>query len=227
MPRGTSCPPDSTPDTPLLSLSAFDLLVILIALAFSVFSFDSGSVLSLSRLNQERMGTRASSSDSHSTIGIEFEAAETLAGLAHSSMRDTESEEQSHRVNKESPSREPVPSEDQEETGQQQYGKVCCVMMGRMKFEQDVELHKPSSICTTSYASFRCSKSRQNLTEVEKEARRIQRVLVNRESARQTIRRRKALYEELTRKVAKLTEENENLEAGDGRERVRHIEENK
>ena len=55
--------------------------------------------------------------------------------------------------------------QDQEETGQQHYGKVYCVMMGRMKFEQDVELHKPSSMCTTSYASFRCSKSRQKLTE--------------------------------------------------------------
>ncbi|GFZ16866.1 Basic-leucine zipper (bZIP) transcription factor family protein [Actinidia rufa] len=119
------------------------------------------------------METGASSSDSHSTIEIEFEAAETLAGLAHSSMRDTESEEQSHRVNNESPSPDPVPSEDQEETGQQQYGKV------------------------------------------EKEARRIRRVLANRESARQTIHRRKALYEELPRKAANLTEENENLKAGE------------
>ena len=51
--------------------------------------------------------------------------------------------------------------QDQEETGPQQYGKVCSVMMGSMKFEQDVELHIPSSMCTTSSAP-------QNLTEVPK-----------------------------------------------------------
>lgn len=54
-------------------------------------------------------------------------------------------------------------------------------------------------------------RSRQNLTEEEKEQRRLCRVLANRESARQTIRRRQAMYEELTRKAADLSSENENL----------------
>ncbi|XP_047259595.1 transcription factor HBP-1a-like [Capsicum annuum] len=54
-------------------------------------------------------------------------------------------------------------------------------------------------------------RSRQNLTEEEKEQRRLSRVLANRESARQTIRRRQAMYEELTRKAADLASENESL----------------
>ncbi|KAJ0463228.1 putative transcription factor bZIP family [Helianthus annuus] len=54
-------------------------------------------------------------------------------------------------------------------------------------------------------------RSRQNLTEAEIEARKIRRVLANRESARQTIRRRQAVFEELTRKAVDLAWENENL----------------
>ncbi|XP_055812282.1 uncharacterized protein LOC129882139 [Solanum dulcamara] len=54
-------------------------------------------------------------------------------------------------------------------------------------------------------------RSRQNLSEEEKEQRRLCRVLANRESARQTIRRRQAMYEELTRKAADLSSENDNL----------------
>ncbi|KAL8202103.1 hypothetical protein R6Q57_011250 [Mikania cordata] len=54
-------------------------------------------------------------------------------------------------------------------------------------------------------------KTRQNLTEAEIEARKIRRVLANRESARQTIRRRQAVFEELTRKAVDLAWENENL----------------
>ncbi|KAF3944427.1 hypothetical protein ACB098_09G050300 [Castanea mollissima] len=79
------------------------------------------------------------------------------------------------------------------------------------KDEQDSELPKPTPDRTTSYASFGFRKSRRNLTEAEKEERRIRRVLANRESARQTIRRRQALCEELTRKAADLQWENENL----------------
>ncbi|XP_057438148.1 uncharacterized protein LOC130730219 isoform X2 [Lotus japonicus] len=80
--------------------------------------------------------------------------------------------------------------------------------LGPVKVEQDAELPTRT---TTSHSSVRCSKSRRNLTEEEKEARRIRRVLANRESARQTIRRRQALSEELTRKAATLLMENENL----------------
>ncbi|KAJ8505092.1 hypothetical protein OPV22_005978 [Ensete ventricosum] len=52
---------------------------------------------------------------------------------------------------------------------------------------------------------------KQNLTEAEKEERRLRRVLANRESARQTIRRRQSFREELTKKVAYLSLENENM----------------
>ncbi|XP_076906523.1 uncharacterized protein LOC143562663 isoform X2 [Bidens hawaiensis] len=54
-------------------------------------------------------------------------------------------------------------------------------------------------------------KSRHNLTEAEMEARKIRRVIANRESARQTIRRRQAVFEELSRKAVDLSWENENL----------------
>ncbi|CAL9191650.1 unnamed protein product [Musa hybrid cultivar] len=47
--------------------------------------------------------------------------------------------------------------------------------------------------------------------QAEKEQRRLRRVIANRESARQTIRRRQALREELTRKVADLSLENEKM----------------
>ncbi|KAF5473819.1 hypothetical protein F2P56_005774 [Juglans regia] len=80
----------------------------------------------------------------------------------------------------------------------------------KVKAEQDSELAKPTT-SARSYTPLGIRKSRQNLTEAEKEERRIRRVLANRESARQTIRRRQALCEELTRKAADLSWENENL----------------
>lgn len=79
-----------------------------------------------------------------------------------------------------------------------------------MKVEQD-ELATPIVNCIRGCASFGFRRSRRNLTEAEKEERRIRRVLANRESARQTIRRRQALCEDLTQKAADLTWENENL----------------
>ncbi|KAL6642287.1 hypothetical protein ACP70R_020468 [Stipagrostis hirtigluma subsp. patula] len=55
------------------------------------------------------------------------------------------------------------------------------------------------------------SKPRHMLTEAEKEAKRLRRVLANRESARQTILRRQAIRDELARKVADLSSQNENM----------------
>ncbi|XP_024310992.1 bZIP transcription factor 16-like [Brachypodium distachyon] len=53
---------------------------------------------------------------------------------------------------------------------------------------------------------------RQPLTEAEKkEEQRLRRVIANRESARKTSLRRKALHADLEKKVAELTTENENL----------------
>ncbi|KAA8516697.1 hypothetical protein F0562_016797 [Nyssa sinensis] len=166
-------------------------------------------------------------------VKIELEAAETLAGLAHSAMHESknpgaesgwnEGEGESQRVKCESPEGDSglnpeysVPgssdlAEDRAVVVQQQREKVCNVMIKTLKAEQDAELYKPSVMCTTSYASSSGGKSRQNLSEAEKEARRLRRVFANRESARQTIRRRQAMYEELTRKAADLAWENENL----------------
>ncbi|KAM0914878.1 hypothetical protein ACQ4PT_011223 [Festuca glaucescens] len=55
------------------------------------------------------------------------------------------------------------------------------------------------------------SRPRNVLTEAEKEAKRLRRVLANRESARQTILRRQAIRDELARKVADLASQNENM----------------
>ncbi|XP_006663833.1 G-box-binding factor 1-like [Oryza brachyantha] len=63
----------------------------------------------------------------------------------------------------------------------------------------------PSS--STSYGP----KLRHMLTEEEKEAKRLRRVLANRESARQTILRRQAIRDELARKVADLSTQNESM----------------
>ncbi|XWS66710.1 hypothetical protein CRYUN_Cryun05aG0223900 [Craigia yunnanensis] len=80
-----------------------------------------------------------------------------------------------------------------------------------VKIEQNAESVKSSLTCATKYMSGGGGRSRQNLTEAEKEVRRLRRILANRESARQTICRRQALCEKLTLKVADLTRENENL----------------
>ncbi|GAB2235861.1 hypothetical protein Droror1_Dr00026305 [Drosera rotundifolia] len=55
------------------------------------------------------------------------------------------------------------------------------------------------------------SQPRHDMTEDEKEARKLRRVMANRESARRSIRRRQALYEALSRKAADLAWENDKL----------------
>ncbi|EXC26927.1 Transcription factor HBP-1a [Morus notabilis] len=82
-----------------------------------------------------------------------------------------------------------------------------------LKVKKETELPKPSLIGSTEpgYSLLGIGKSRRSLTEAEKEARRIRRILANRESARQTIRRRQALCEELIKKAADLASENESL----------------
>ncbi|XP_044377762.1 epsin-1 [Triticum aestivum] len=65
-----------------------------------------------------------------------------------------------------------------------------------------------SSAAVTGYG---LSRPRHMLTEAEKEAKRLRRVLANRESARQTILRRQAIRDELARKVADLASQNENM----------------
>ncbi|ESQ34853.1 hypothetical protein EUTSA_v10009681mg, partial [Eutrema salsugineum] len=80
-----------------------------------------------------------------------------------------------------------------------------------VKTEVTDEIPKPNIASTLRCRSSGCGRSRQNLSEAEREERRIRRILANRESARQTIRRRQAMCEELSKKAADLTYENENL----------------
>ncbi|XP_031383590.1 uncharacterized protein LOC116197558 isoform X1 [Punica granatum] len=87
-------------------------------------------------------------------------------------------------------------------------------MSNRAKSEQQAQPSNQSRVSTTGHVFLGGGRSRQNLSEAEKEAKRLRRVLANRESARRTIRRRQALCEELTRKAAELTEENEKLIKG-------------
>ncbi|XP_010242604.1 PREDICTED: uncharacterized protein LOC104586912 isoform X1 [Nelumbo nucifera] len=95
---------------------------------------------------------------------------------------------------------------------QRQHKNLCNnVMIKTVKVEPDSELHRSSAIHPTGCASVVRGRSRQNLTEAEKEARRLRRILANRESARQTIRRRQAMCQELTRKAADLAWANENM----------------
>ncbi|XP_028784855.1 light-inducible protein CPRF2 isoform X2 [Neltuma alba] len=173
-------------------------------------------------------------------VKTEIEAAETLADLARLAMRETASDsgekqckkgkQGKRRLSCESPtddsglngldsaSKCPDLSRDQAVEGHQPHQISASetkkiqqdVCLREVKTEQDADLAKTSTVCT-SYSLVGCSKSRRNLTEEEKEARRIRRVLANRESARQTIRRRQALCEELTRKAANLALENESL----------------
>uniref|UniRef100_A0A0D9XX20 BZIP domain-containing protein n=1 Tax=Leersia perrieri TaxID=77586 RepID=A0A0D9XX20_9ORYZ len=69
----------------------------------------------------------------------------------------------------------------------------------------------PAANVTATSSGYGCIKPRQMLTEEEKEAKRLRRVLANRESARQTILRRQAIRDELARKVADLSTQNESM----------------
>ncbi|KAK7337211.1 hypothetical protein VNO77_17774 [Canavalia gladiata] len=196
------------------------------------------NVMTMDVESEKRSASTSSSSSSYSASSScasenrvdplvdteEIEAAETLAQLA---MRETCSTDKwcTNRFTRESP----TPDSDlsgsllgpggQAVSGQQLDEKISTTTsietgkiqqdnsLRHMKVEQDADLLPK----TTNYSLVRSSKPRRNLTEEEKEARRIRRILANRESARQTIRRRQALCEELTRKAATLVLENENL----------------
>ncbi|XP_031128134.1 uncharacterized protein LOC116030125 isoform X2 [Ipomoea triloba] len=145
--------------------------------------------------------------DDDGMVDCELEAAEALAGLAHSALpsRSTASDASESPANSRSP---PPPNEDHETLPPRHNieNPLPNILGSGNEFEIS-----PSLTCSFDYPSVIGSKSRQNITEVEKEARRLRRVLANRESARQTIRRRQAMYEELTKKAADLALENENL----------------
>ncbi|GMP49996.1 hypothetical protein CsSME_00016787 [Camellia sinensis var. sinensis] len=183
----------------------------------------SDSAAAAAEEEEEDCGCENSECGGDAMIKNELEAAEALTSLAHSTRCSDQRAGPSQRVKTESTTVDAVanlelslrlssdPPEDQAAVAQQQCENICTVMMEGAKVEQDAELPEPSPKCSTSYASFSGSKSRKKLTEAEKEEKRIRRVLANRESARQTIRRRQANHAELTRKAASLTLENLNL----------------
>ncbi|KAK4392083.1 hypothetical protein Sango_1986100 [Sesamum angolense] len=99
-------------------------------------------------------------------------------------------------------------SQDEAIAVQECWGNTNNKVRSALRAEETVRIVE----CTTkSYQSNSANRSRQNLTEAEREARRLRRILANRESARQTIRRRQAMHLELIKKAADLSEENENL----------------
>ncbi|KAF5737469.1 hypothetical protein HS088_TW13G00350 [Tripterygium wilfordii] len=177
------------------------------------------------------------SSSADRLVKSELEAAEALADFAHLVKRESGGESGGQwgskgkrakkRVASESPPRDsglnPIDSVrsrsdlGQDPVYQEQWeSETTCknLMRNPVKSEQYEESLKPSLLCSGpsgSHASYGGSRGRQQLTEEEKEARRLRRVLANRESARQTIRRRQALCQELTRKEADLLWENANL----------------
>nr|XP_029122553.1 light-inducible protein CPRF2 [Elaeis guineensis] len=93
----------------------------------------------------------------------------------------------------------------------QEDGEAVKDAMEEKKSGQEIsELPKADITCSTSRTPF-SSRVKQNLAEAEKEAKRMRRILANRESARQTIRRRQIIREELTKKVADLSLKNKNM----------------
>ncbi|TYJ39640.1 hypothetical protein E1A91_A04G083900v1 [Gossypium mustelinum] len=99
-------------------------------------------------------------------------------------------------------------AEDQATIGQEQSQVISTSVVIESVVAESLNASHP---CAERYPSNGVLRSSQNLTKAEKEARRLRRILANRESARQTIRRRQALCEKLTLKVTDLTQENENL----------------
>lgn len=199
---------------------------------------ESGSVSSSSTAS---LRSSPAESAEDRMVDMELEAAEALADLAHLAMIENgggsgaaetatnwgcKGKRVKKRVKTESPpgqsgsdmnplGPEPPCSDpiDEQVMSDQQWDQTARgnILIKPVKADQDAESHKRSSSCATSYMSMAGGRSRQNLTEAEKEERRVRRILANRESARQTIRRRQALCEELTRKAADLSRENESL----------------
>nr|XP_043633077.1 uncharacterized protein LOC122604253 [Erigeron canadensis] len=159
--------------------------------------------------------------DNDRMVKIEFEAAEALAGLAHVSSESHNNNNVVEQVKDESiddacnssfdtfPKSSTISYEDAKQFMVKKSQTTGLLAAKSVKDEQSTELRLDPNYRTNCVSSGR--KSRQNLTEAEMEARKIRRVLANRESARQTIRRRQAVFEELTRKSVDLAWENENL----------------
>ncbi|XP_047331565.1 uncharacterized protein LOC124935156 [Impatiens glandulifera] len=153
-------------------------------------------------------------------VNIEIEAAEALAGLAHSSAWRVHEEEEEEELLRGSSKEGDVSLSPLMGSGkdasplsvEQHYRDVDNSREITENGGRDVNLHKSSLLPPTIISPhLSVGKSRQHLNEAEKEARRLHRVLANRESARQTILRRQAHSEELRKKAASLAWENDDL----------------
>ncbi|XP_065855714.1 uncharacterized protein [Euphorbia lathyris] len=196
-----------------------------------------GSSVSFSNSSSSSGSLESGSMAADRMVRIEMEAAEALADLADFALRENGNCDSSSkwgskgkrgkkRVYSESsldysvlnPVVDSVPScldlAPDQMTPDKQSGEPFFrhVVINPAKIETNVaDIAETSLSSVKSHPSFGGGRSRQNLTEDEKEERRLRRILANRESARQTIRRRQALCEELTRKAADLAWENESL----------------
>ncbi|KAH0452824.1 hypothetical protein IEQ34_017148 [Dendrobium chrysotoxum] len=149
--------------------------------------------------------------------GMELEAARALACIARTAVREC-----GGRRLKRFKNRSPV--RDCENCNQdwnldsvpEDNKTINATVEKKIKVEQISEILPPSSNCSTNSVSCSGRKTRLNLTEAEREARRMRRVLANRESARQTIRRRQALRDGLTKKVSDLSLDNQNMKMEKG-----------
>ncbi|KAG8374138.1 hypothetical protein BUALT_Bualt11G0099700 [Buddleja alternifolia] len=155
----------------------------------------------------------AAAEEDDQMVTCEMEAAETLADLSRCSAARGGSSccgELEQQIATESVIASSSSSQDQEVAVQNFCGNTSTTVTSALNNKEAVrtELNQKRS---TSYQSNSASKLRRKSTEAEKEEKRLRRVLANRESARQTIRRRQAMHLELTRKATDLLEENENL----------------
>ncbi|XP_074581404.1 uncharacterized protein LOC141837936 [Curcuma longa] len=152
-------------------------------------------------------------------VEMELAAAQTLAHLAAAAATESggEGSNSRKRIKSESPPRaqpRSVHFRDQEVTSSApgcSRDYIADRVEELIDINQNFEMIKSSVKIPSSPSSSRSTRLKQNLTEAEKEERRLRRILANRESARQTIRRRQALREELTKKVVDLSMENENM----------------
>ncbi|XP_075502222.1 uncharacterized protein LOC142540154 isoform X2 [Primulina tabacum] len=133
-------------------------------------------------------------------LTFELEAAEALAGLSSYSAVHGEGERRpTQQILSE--------SQDQGIDVQLLSGNTSATVAAPMNNAKSVEAAVGQTCCKSGRSKV-CRTPKQNLTEAEKEAQRLSRVLANRESARRTIRRRQTMYLELTGKAANMLEEN-------------------
>ncbi|WOL11231.1 hypothetical protein Cni_G19993 [Canna indica] len=154
-------------------------------------------------------------------VDLELAAARALADLAVSAATGSESAGSGSRSRKRNKSESSSRAEERSFHGREDtcstsgcggaYAAIDNMVGDRTDIKQSSEMIIPKSEVPSKQSSCRGARMKQNLTEDEKEERRLRRILANRESARQTIRRRQALWEELRRKVADLSSENENM----------------